>query len=85
MYVIIGRFTPVGVASLLTRTVTSSKDTGDEFRHLGLFILTALLGFLMWSLIVSPAVYFAFKRTNPFRFLFTLIEPVLIVFATCST
>jgi Na+/H+-dicarboxylate symporter len=71
---------PKKLATLLARTVASSKDTGDEFRHLGLFILTALLGFLMWSLIVSPAVYFAFKRTNPFRFLFTLLCRILEVF-----
>lgn len=79
------RFTPVGVASLLARTIASSADTSAEFRHLGMFIATALLGFALWSLAVVPLVYFIIYRTNPFRFLFTLVEPVLITFATSST
>ncbi|XP_052066157.1 excitatory amino acid transporter 1-like [Mytilus californianus] len=78
-------FTPVGVASLLARTLASSADTSDEFKHLGMFIATVLLGFALWSLAVVPLVYFIIYRTNPFRFLFTLVEPVLITFATSST
>ena len=79
------RFTPVGVASLLARTIASSKDTSGEFKQLGMYLVTVILGLLIWSLIVVPVVYFVIRRCNPFRFLLTLMEAVLIVFATSST
>ncbi|XP_052103703.1 excitatory amino acid transporter 4-like [Mytilus californianus] len=78
-------FTPVGVASLLAKTIASSVDTSDEFVHLGMFISTVLLGFTLWSFAVVPLVYFFIYRTNPFRFLLTLVQPALITFATSST
>jgi solute carrier family 1 (high affinity glutamate transporter) protein 3 len=75
----------VGVASLLARTIASSKDTSGEFRQLGMFLVTVILGFLIWSLIVVPVVYFVIRRCNPFRFLLTLMESVFIVLVTSST
>lgn len=79
------RTTPLGVASLIGKTMAATKNLEDDFSRLGLFIGTVLAGLAILTFLILPVVYFAFVRKNPFRFLFTMIEPVLITIAASST
>lgn len=77
--------TPIGVASLIAETIASTKNIEDDFRKLGMYFLTIMTGLIIATLILMPLGYFIVKRANPFRFLVTIIQPILIVFATSST
>ncbi|KAL5006971.1 hypothetical protein ScPMuIL_015777 [Solemya velum] len=77
--------TPVGVASLIAKTMASTDDIEDTFRKLGLYFLTVMLGLAFITIVVVPAFYFAVMRKNPFWFLLSFMESIMIVFATSST
>lgn len=78
-------FTPIGVASLIGKTIGATKNLEDDFNRLGLYIGTQMIGFLLFMCIAVPVTYFILMRKNPFKFLFTVIHAFVIVFATSST
>ncbi|KAL4225110.1 Neutral amino acid transporter A [Mactra antiquata] len=77
--------TPVGVASLIAKTIVSTDDIEDTFRKLGFYFLTVMTGLVIHMFIVMPIVFFLIRRRNPFRFMATTIPSIMIVFATGST
>lgn len=79
------RSTPVGVASLIAKVIASTENIHEDFRKLGMFVLTVMIGLFIFALVLVPLVYYFIKKSNPFRFLATLIEPMLISFAAAST
>ncbi|VDI07833.1 Hypothetical predicted protein [Mytilus galloprovincialis] len=86
--VILGKliwFTPIGVASLIGKTIGGTKNLEDDFSRLGLYIATQMIGYLLFMIVAVPLTYFILMRMNPFKFLFTVIHAFIIVFATSST
>ena len=79
------RFTPIGVASLIGKTIGGTKNLEDDFSRLGLYIATQMIGYLLFMIVAVPLTYFILMRMNPFKFLFTVIHAFIIVFATSST
>jgi len=73
------------VASLIVKTVLVADDIVGDFRKLGLYVLTIMAGLFMCSFIFMPLAYFIIRRTNPFKFVFSIIQPIMIAFATAST
>ena len=78
------RTTPVGVASMCAKTIAETEDVNATFRKLGLYFATVMITLLVWGLMAMPLLFYAIRRTNPFRFLATLIPSIMIVFATGS-
>ena len=75
----------MGVACLIAKVIISTPDVEETFRKLGLYFATVMIGLIIWGFGVVPAIFFAVRRTNPFRFLATIIPSIMIVFATGST
>lgn len=65
--------------------MAATKNLEDDFNRLGLFIATVMAGLGILTFVILPIVYFIFIRKNPFKFLFTMIEPVMITIAASST
>ncbi|XP_062568574.1 excitatory amino acid transporter 1-like [Saccostrea cucullata] len=77
--------TPVGVLSLVARTIAGSQNLEEDMRKLGVYFGTVMTGLLFCGFIIQPITYFIVCRKNPFRFWFSILEPTMIVFATSST
>ncbi|XP_076114773.1 putative sodium-dependent excitatory amino acid transporter glt-3 isoform X2 [Mytilus galloprovincialis] len=77
--------TPIGVASLIAKTLASTKNLEEDFNRLGLFIATVMAGLGILSFVALPITYFIFIRRNPFKFLWTMLQPAMIVLASTST
>ncbi|KAK3104137.1 hypothetical protein FSP39_024686 [Pinctada imbricata] len=77
--------TPVGVISLIAKTIAETKNLEDDFQRLGMYFLTVMTGLIVFMLIFQPITYFIVRRRNPFKFLFSILQPTAIVFATSST
>ncbi|XP_045176027.2 excitatory amino acid transporter 1-like [Mercenaria mercenaria] len=77
--------TPVGVASLIAKTIVTTKDVEDTFRKLGMYALTVEVGLVFWGFIVLPLLFLIVRRANPFRFYGTIIPSIMIVVVTAST
>ncbi|XP_060585408.1 excitatory amino acid transporter 1-like [Ruditapes philippinarum] len=77
--------TPIGVASLIAKTILTTKDVEETFRKLGMYALTVEVGLVFWGFIVIPLVFLVVRRANPFRFYGTIIPSIMIVIVTAST
>ncbi|XP_048730321.2 excitatory amino acid transporter 1-like isoform X2 [Ostrea edulis] len=77
--------TPVGVLSLIAKTMAGSQNLEDDMRKLGVYFGTVMTGLLICGFIIQPITYFIVCRKNPFVFWFSILQPTMIVFATSST
>ncbi|XP_060066441.1 putative sodium-dependent excitatory amino acid transporter glt-3 isoform X2 [Ylistrum balloti] len=76
--------TPIGVASLITKIICSADNIADDFQKLGMFIVTAAGGMVFCGLVI-PVSFFILRRTNPFPFVLSLSQPIMMTFATANT
>ncbi|KAK4309562.1 hypothetical protein Pmani_018825 [Petrolisthes manimaculis] len=76
---------PLGVASVIMSKILSVDKLGTVMSNLGLFIVTVVVGVLMYQWIIQNLLYFLFTRRNPINFYFNLLEPWVTSFATAST
>ncbi|KAI5074513.1 hypothetical protein GOP47_0010474 [Adiantum capillus-veneris] len=78
-------FTPVGVASLIAKTILNACSISLLLKSLGLYIVTVLSGLLIHSIIVLPTTVFLLSGRNPAR-VFRSFSPALIMgFSTSSS
>lgn len=77
--------TPVGVLSLIAKTIAGSQNLEDDLRKLGVYFGTVMTGLLLCGFLIQPITYFLVSRKNPFAFWFSILQPTMIVFATSST
>lgn len=56
------RTTPVGVASLIGKTLTSTNNLEGDFSRLGLFIGTVMIGLAILTFISVPLTHFIVIR-----------------------
>jgi len=78
--------TPIGVFSLLAgRLAQSGSDFWSFVASLGLYMVTVLTGLLLQSLVMLPAIYFAFARRNPYRYSAHAAQALLTAFGTSSS
>ncbi|XP_033724713.1 putative sodium-dependent excitatory amino acid transporter glt-6 [Pecten maximus] len=76
--------TPIGVASLIAKTICAADNISEDFQKLGMFILAATTGMTVCGLII-PISYLLLRRANPFTFLLSLSQPILMAFATANS
>ncbi|XP_034249836.1 excitatory amino acid transporter-like [Thrips palmi] len=77
--------TPVGVCSVICGKILAVDDLAVVMAQLAWFILTVVIGVLLYQLIIMQLIYYAFLRKNPFRFYANLFQSNLTAFATAST
>ncbi|XP_041347973.1 excitatory amino acid transporter 1-like [Gigantopelta aegis] len=78
-------FAPIGIGSLIASAIAGITDITEAFSRLGLFVLTILVGLLIYSLIVLPLILFVLTRRNPFAFIVSIVRACLMAFATSSS
>lgn len=76
---------PVGVASVIMSKILSMDNLGSVMSSLALFIVTVVVGVMLWQLVFQNLIYFIAIRKNPFSFYFNLLEAWVTSFATAST
>ncbi|XP_064089413.1 excitatory amino acid transporter-like isoform X2 [Macrobrachium nipponense] len=76
---------PLGVASVIMSKILSVENLGTVMSNLGLFIVTVVVGVLIWQWVFQNLIYFLFTHRNPFHFYINLLEPWVTSFATAST
>ncbi|MEZ4396996.1 MAG: dicarboxylate/amino acid:cation symporter [Candidatus Krumholzibacteriia bacterium] len=79
---------PLGVFALVaTRLGAAGGWTAfaTEFRALGLYALTVMLGLLLHGAVTLPAVLATFGRRSPLRFVRDMLEPIAVSFSTASS
>lgn len=77
--------TPIGVSSVIAAKILSVQDLHVVMNQLLRFILTVVIGVLLYQWIILQMIYFAFVRRNPLKFYVGLLHPMLTAFATAST
>ncbi|KAJ8298631.1 hypothetical protein KUTeg_022691 [Tegillarca granosa] len=83
--IILLKFTPIGVTSLIATSVSQIKELENTFRSLGLFVGTYTIGILVHHFLLVPVVWLIVMRTNPLRLLLTSFRPIITVFAPPSS
>ena len=82
--IIIFRFTPIGVSSLICERILLTSNLVLLFSNLGYFMLTVILCLLIHQIILLPAIYFLVTRKNPFKFAVNCGQAWLTAFALAS-
>ncbi|XP_042885881.1 excitatory amino acid transporter-like isoform X3 [Penaeus japonicus] len=76
---------PVGVASVIMSKILIVENLSTVMSNLGLFIVTVVVGVLIYQWLLQNLIYFLCTRRNPLSFYINLLEPWVTSFATAST
>eukprot|EP00088_Acartia_fossae_P031822 TRINITY_DN32622_c0_g1_i10.p1 TRINITY_DN32622_c0_g1~~TRINITY_DN32622_c0_g1_i10.p1 ORF type:complete len:486 (-),score=91.67 TRINITY_DN32622_c0_g1_i10:289-1746(-) len=76
---------PIGVLFLLAGQLMEMDDIAEEFKKLGWYFGTVLLGLGIHGFIVLPLLYTVITRTLPFRFLANMGDAYMTAFGTASS
>jgi Na+/H+-dicarboxylate symporter len=74
---------PVGIASLIIDAIFDVKDLGDSFEKIGLFALLCVATLLFYTIFLGVFIY-VFTRSNPLKYFYYFLEPMLLAFASTS-
>ncbi|KAL7027924.1 hypothetical protein ACKWTF_005660 [Chironomus riparius] len=77
--------TPVGVFFLILAKFMEMDNILDVFEKLGLYLATVSIGIFIQGFIFLPAVYFAFTRKNPLKFIGYMGPAILTALGTSSS
>ncbi|KAG5683330.1 hypothetical protein PVAND_012616 [Polypedilum vanderplanki] len=77
--------TPIGVFFLILAKFLEMDDILDVFAKLGLYLATVSLGIFVHGFIFLPAIYFAFTKKNPLRFIAHMGPAILTALGTSSS
>ncbi|XP_033755685.1 putative sodium-dependent excitatory amino acid transporter glt-3 [Pecten maximus] len=77
--------TPLGLLSLLAKTVSSADNLLDDLANIAMYLVTVTVGQCLVVVVIVPAVYVIVRRANPVYLYYTLREPIMLAFATGST
>ena len=75
---------PVGIASLIIDAIISVEDLGQSFKQIGLFTGVCIGVLLFYCVVVLGGMLFVFTRTNPLKYYYFFMEPMLLAFASTS-
>jgi len=76
---------PVGVCFLIAGQILEMDDIAEEFRKLGWYFGTVLIGLSIHGLIVLPLLFTLVTKTMPFRFLANMGNAYVTAFGTASS
>jgi len=76
---------PVGVASVIMSKILTVEELSTVMSTLALFIVTCVVGILLYQIVFQNLLYLLIVRKNPFTFYFNLLEAWVTAFATAST
>ncbi|XP_033730451.1 excitatory amino acid transporter 1-like, partial [Pecten maximus] len=74
--------TPLGLLSLLAKTVSSADNQLDDLANIAMYLVTVTVGQCLVVMVIVPVVYVIVRRANPVYLYYTLREPIMLAFAT---
>ena len=78
-------YSPVGIWSLIVAKFASMDNIEETFQSLALYMVTVIVGLIIHSCVVLPAIYAVVTRKNPLKFAGGLIKALLTAFGTSSS
>ncbi|KAL8219812.1 UNVERIFIED_CONTAM: Neutral amino acid transporter B(0) [Gekko kuhli] len=78
-------YAPLGIMFLVAGKIVEMEDVVALFTSLGKYIMCCFVGHAIHGLLVLPAIYFAFTRRNPYRFLWGIFTALATAFGTSSS
>ncbi|XP_066920841.1 excitatory amino acid transporter-like [Clytia hemisphaerica] len=85
LIVLVMWYSPIGIGSLIMARFAEMENIHETFAGLALFIVTVILGIGIHGLIVLPAIFFFFTRTNPYVYLSRVGPAMATAFGTDSS
>jgi len=76
---------PVGVLFLIAGQLLEMKNIGEEFKKLGIYFLTVLLGLFLHGCVLLPTLFAIITRSLPFKFLANMGSALVTAFGTASS
>lgn len=76
---------PVGIASLIAASICRACNLASTLAALGLWVVTVLLGLLLQSGLVLPAVLWGCTRTSPWATIKGFSQAIVLGFGTSSS
>lgn len=78
-------YTPIGVMFLVAGKLVKMEDIEEEFKTLGWYIMTVLLGLFIHGFVVLPIIYALFTRKNPFLLIMHMGQALVTALGTASS
>jgi Na+/H+-dicarboxylate symporter len=77
-------FAPIGIASLIIDAILDVDNLADSFKSIGLFTGLCVAAILFYGIVELALLLFLFTRTNPLKYYYFFLEPMLLAFASTS-
>ncbi|GFS27662.1 amino acid transporter [Elysia marginata] len=77
--------TPVGVASLIAKSIAGVSSLGSIFLSLGRLVLCVVIGLTFHQVVTLPLIYILLYKKNPFSFLVRCGKAFFVSFAATAT
>ena len=84
VFVLLSRYSPIGIAFILAKKIVVMKNPEEEFKMLGMYMVTVIVGLFVHAVIVLPAIYVFFVRKNPFKLMMNVGQALLTALGTAS-
>ena len=79
------RTSTIGVGSLIAKAIAGIGDLEGSFSKLGMFVVTVVVGVLIFQFGVLSLLLLLVARRNPITFHLSILRPYFIGFASTST
>ena len=82
------KFAPLGIFCLVAARFGEAALDGkflDEIKQIGWYMLTVLAGLGIHALVTLPAIFWIFRRQNPYKYMMELAKALLTAFSTASS
>ena len=78
------RYSPVGVLFLVMEEVVSMANPQQTFEQLSFYFITVMAGLAVHGFVTLPALYFVICRSNPYRFMYGVLQALVTALGTSS-
>lgn len=84
MHILVLRFAPIGIVSLIAGNLLELEDLNETATVLLLYVITILSALMIHCIITMPLLYFLLTRKNPLHIVQGMIQPLVTAFGTAS-
>ncbi|XP_071115468.1 excitatory amino acid transporter 3-like [Haliotis cracherodii] len=78
-------YSPIGILALIAGKILGVKDLAGTAQHLGMYMVTGLIGLFIHAVIVIPLIYYILTRKNPFRVTLGILQALITAIGTDSS
>ncbi|XP_048239397.1 excitatory amino acid transporter 1-like isoform X3 [Haliotis rufescens] len=78
-------YSPIGILTLIAGKILGVKDLAGTAQHLGMYMVTGLIGLFIHAVIVIPLIYYILTRKNPFRVTLGILQALITAIGTDSS